>query len=289
MRAQQLALPGVRTRIRSGALPPTAGRPVRDENDSAAAPAVVQVANVKALASIYSIHTSAAAAAPAQEAAPTGRQSARVASAAQVQAARAAVASSDKAEPAAAGAGPAKAPEQREPAAVTALTGARARVSRFGRLLKSSHVAADAAKGQLPAAAQQPPFSTPAAADDAPDAQPSSADAEPAELSVLTHDSTASKAVQARAAEGGESAGHVDGNAKLSAASAVAAQNEVSAAAAPRGRKRPSPKKAPSGLGFRTRRAPKLELFSKDGPLKATTTGKAPQSVEQILLTCAIA
>jgi len=169
---------------------------------------------------------------------------------------------------------------------VSILPGAKEMVSRFGRVIRSGKVAAGANKGTAPAPdvddasqtnlsslhQETPSESMPPSTEVVPRVS-AAALATAVALAQASADSKAPEADSAQAAECTQ---------KLSAAGSavegmtLAAECAVKnkAAAGPRGRKRPSPKKAPGPLGFRARRAPKTELFVQTDSLAASKTGK---------------
>ena len=170
-RAQQACARGIRTRIRSGALPPGAGRAPRADNSAAPpAPMGMQLpAGSKAAISVsYSVHACAAdPLAAAEEPARSARQPARATAAARTDTARADAAESCKAnravhsapvdgraEIAAAAADSADATGQRRSMA-SRLRSARAAVRRVGGLLRSGQPAAAAGQGRLHASVQE--------------------------------------------------------------------------------------------------------------------------------------
>ena len=294
LRSQEACAPGVRTRIRSGALLPNTGR-FSQSNDSAAKPAVSQVSSTRAghdrlSKSSYSVPVTAAALVPA-EGHSTAASQQSVSTQAVISPA-AAIAMTECSKSAAAAQEPSTAkPSGRGKSAVSTLPGAKGRVSRFGRLIRSGEVAPGAKKGTAP---------TPDV-DDAPQTQLSSLHQEtdapsepmPPSTEAVPRVSAAPLAAavalaQARAdakAPVADSAHAAECEQELSAAESavegitVAAECAVKdkAAAGPRGRKRPSPKKAPGPLGFRARRAPRTELFVKNDSLAASKTGKPIQ------------
>ncbi len=242
----------MRTRIRSGALPPTAGR-VALGAESGSETAVVQVSTRRS-ASSYSIRASAVAVGSAEEGlvgASSQAASVKVA----ITAEASAVSESSGSEAAPLGKNRADAQGEGK-SAVSALPGAKAKISRFGRLLRGS--------------------ATPAAASRPVQMQPSGPgrEAEPASLPANVPDEALLDDL--RAAQG---AGDVPVKAAAGANAPVldsaALVGKDGAETGGRGRKRPSPKKAPGPLGFRARRAPRSELFSKDAPA-AAEIGKPP-------------
>ena len=256
IRAQEQCAPGVRTRIRSGALPPTAGR-VALSAESGSETAAVEVSASKAgstrpSATSYSIRASAVAVDSAEEGlVGASSQAASVKVVITVEASAASESSGSEA-----------VPEQRCRAkaggqgksAVSAVVDSKAKMSRFGRLLRGS---------AMTAAARSPVQSGP------------SKEAGAASLPACALDQALLD--DPRAAQGAGVASvkaKADADAPVSQNSAALVENER-AEPGGRGRKRPSPKKAPGPLGFRARRAPRSELFSKDVPA-AAKTGKTP-------------
>lgn len=256
IRAQELCAPGVRTRIRSGALPPTAGR-IALAAEPAAELAVVQASaskagSVRRLTPLYSVCASAVASQMAEEdPSPARRQSASAKTANSAVISTVLVSGESKAAPAQESRTSGQ--EQRKPG-TSALLGAKAKMSRFGRLIRGSGAAAAASK-----VLQEQPSSL-------------GREAEGASLAACAPDEApAVEPSAARSAGRAPVEDTADAAAPVSQSAVRAEKDTVECGG--RGRKRPSPKKAPGPLGFRARRAPRSELFSKDG-LAAAKTGK---------------
>ncbi len=254
IRAQEQCGPGVRTRIRSGALPPTAGC-VALTAEAAAQPPVVQVSASKAAgtrrcATSYSIRASAVAVDSAEESLVSA--SSQAASVKVVITAEAPAASESSGNEAAhLGRSRADARGQGK-AAAPALLGAKAKMSRFGRLLRGSATTAIASS---PVQKQLSGRSKEVEAASLPEGAPDEAPLD-----------------DPRAAEGaGVAPVKVTADADEPVPVSATLIEKVRAEPGGRGRKRPSPKKAPGPLGFRARRAPRSELFSKDVPAAAKT------------------
>lgn len=291
LRSQEACAPGVRTRIRSGALLPNTGR-FSQSNDSAAKPAVSQVSSTRAghdrlSNSSYSVHVTAAALISAEQRSSAANKQSAATQAVITPAAAAAMAESSKSKAAATEPSTTRASGRGE-SAVSILPGAKEKVSRFGRVIRSGKVAAGSNKGTAPAPdvddASQIKLSSLHQEADAPsESMPPSTEVVPRVSAAAL--ATAVALAQARAdskAPEADSARAAECTPKLSAAGSavegitVAAECAVKdqVTAGPRGRKRPSPKKAPGPLGFRARRAPKTELFVQSDSLAASKTGK---------------
>ena len=247
IRAQAMRSPGVRTRIRSGALPPTAGRVVLAD-DSAAQPSAVQVSVSKASSTrrstaVYNVSASTVVVEIAENGPATVSRQSPSTEAASAGAGEAASGSSGK-EAAPAKQSRAGARGQGKPAAST-LADAKAKMSRFGRLLRGSRLAA-AADSTL----QNPSCSLSQEAEDTSLPAPAPDEALPVDLSA------------AQCAGDGPTNAAASADALVSRDAVRAGEDKLESAG--RGRKRPSPKKAPGPLGFRARRAPRSELFVTD-------------------------
>ena len=265
MAAQEACGQGIRTRIRSGALPPTAGCLAQVSANSTAAVQLssAKAGTIRARGASYRIHASMAASPHAQEDA-TGAYAA-----AQVDTSAACAAGGRKGKPSATEASSGKASKQGT-SATAALRSAKAGMSRLRRQLKSGHSAAEAGVVQAHAAAAGghpspliQPNSTGAA-------EPSAAETAP-RPDALAGSLPAEAVAQAAAAAALRSS--KGERARCGAAASAAAG--VESGGAVRGRKRPSPKKAPgSGLRFRARRAPKELAFTEDALDTTSKPGK---------------
>lgn len=270
MAAQEACGQGIRTRIRSGALPPTAGRLAQVSAESAMEPAVVQLSSAKAgtLRARGASHRNRASTAASLSAL---EDATGASSAAQVDTSAARAAGGRRGKPSATEASSGKASKQGMSAAA-ALRSAEAGMSRLRRLLKSGHFAAKAGVKQAHAAAATAGgHSSPLKQPDSTDAaEPSAAETAP-RPNTLARSLPAQAVAQAAAAAALKSA---EGEpARCDAAASAAAG--VESGAGVRGRKRPSPKKAPgSGLRFRARRAPKELAFTVDALDTTSKSGK---------------
>ena len=244
----------MRTRIRSGALPPTAGRVVPADDSAAQRPAV-QISAGKAggtrlSTTMYSVSASAVIVEVADEGPVAASKHSASTKAVSAGAAEAASGSSGieaaPAEHSRAGA------RGQGKSAVSTLLGGKAKMSRFGRLLSGSSLAT--------------------AASSAPQKQLSSLgkEAEDASLPACAPDEPLPVDLGAAQGAGEAPVESAADAAALVSHSAVRAE-EDKAESGGRGRKRPSPKKAPGPLGFRARRVPRSELFSKDAHAAAKT------------------